>query len=390
MGALISLGGRAGGSGSFRPTVAVISADAIEHNVRTLAAHVAPSSVCAVVKANGYGHGAVTSALAALRGGAVMLGVALVEEGAELRAAGIDAPILLLSEFPVGAAGDVVALGLVATVYSEERISALAAAARAAGVVADVHLKVDTGMHRVGASPSEAVRLASLVVDSPTLRLAGTFTHLAVADETDNPYTAQQTLRFSEVVASLRAAGIDPGLLHASNSAGGIAHPASRFDMVRFGVAIYGSAPESSLDMRAYDIDLRPVMLLRSEVSHVKILIAGERASYGLQWTALTDRIVATVPIGYADGVPRRLSSVGGEVLIGGRRCPIAGRVTMDQIVVDCGPVGVVEVSRGDEVVLLGAQGGERITPWEWATRLDTIAYEITCGISSRVPRVVA
>jgi alanine racemase len=342
-----------------------------------------------VVKANGYGHGAVTSALAALRGGAVMLGVALVEEAAELRAAGIEAPVLLLSEFPDGAAAEVVALGLVATVYSEERIAALALAARSAGVVADVHLKVDTGMHRVGAAPSDAVRLASLVVDSPSLRLAGTFTHLAVADVPADPYTAQQTSRFSDVVASLRSAGIDPGVLHASNSAGGIAHPASRFDLVRFGVAIYGNAPDASLDMRAYDIDLEPVLTLRSEVSHVKVVGGGERVSYGLQWTTPTDRVVATVPIGYADGVPRRLSSVGGEVLIGGRRCPIAGRVTMDQIVVDCGPVGVSDVHRGDEVVFLGAQGDDRITPWEWATRLDTIAYEITCGISSRVPRMV-
>ena len=371
---------------AYRPTVAVVSTSAITSNVRALAAHVAPSSVCAVVKANGYGHGAVRSARAALDGGAVMLAVAMVEEGIELRAAGIDAPILLLSEFPVLAAPVVVSSGLTATVYSGDAIDALASAAAAAGVVADVHLKVDTGMHRVGCTPVEAVGLAARIASTDSLRLAGTFTHLAVADDPSDGFTSLQIARFMSVVDGLRSAGLDPGLLHAANSAGGIAHPSARFDMVRLGVSIYGNSPDSGLDMRAYGLSLIPAMTLRSAVSFVKVVAAGERVSYGLRWTAPVDTVIATVPIVYADGVPRRLSSVGGEVLIGAQRRPIVGRITMDQILVDCGTDATVSV--GDEVVLLGTQGSAAILAWDWADRLDTIAYEITCGISARVPRV--
>lgn len=375
---------------SLRPTVAVISELAIEANVRTLGAHVAPAAVCAVVKANGYGHGAVASARAGLRGGAAMLAVAMVEEGIELRAAGLAAPILLLSEFPAGAEAEVVAHRLTAAVYSADRIDSLAAEAASAKSIADVHLKVDTGMHRVGCSPTDAVRLAKHIVSADSLRLAGTFTHLAVADDPANPYTTLQVSRFHEVLAELREAGIDPGIVHAANSAGGIAHPSAHFDMVRFGVSLYGNSPDSALDLRTYGLILQPAMTLRSMISFVKVVAAGERVSYGLRWTADRDRVVATVPIGYADGVPRRLSSVGGEVLVGGQRRPIVGRITMDQILVDCGVDGGIDggVRVGDEVILLGRQGPEQITAWEWADRLDTIAYEITCGISSRIPRV--
>ena len=321
-----------------------------------------------------------------------MLAVATVEEGIELREAGVESTILLLSEFPIGAEVAVLQHKITPTVYSFDRIGALHAAAAPIGT--GVHLKVDTGMHRVGASPSDALALAQAIDASTVLDLAGTFTHLAVADTVDwdspnHPYTYHQLDAFDDVLASFVAAGIDPGLCHASNSAGALAHPRARYDMVRVGVSLYGNDPDLGCVAETFGVSLRAPLHFISRVSHVKRLAAGSRISYGLAYELGVDSVVATVPIGYADGVPRRLSAAGGEVLINSQRHPIAGRVTMDQIVIDCGPVdgpGAI-VGRGDEVVLLGSQGNERITPWDWAGLLDTIAYEITCGISKRVPR---
>ncbi len=379
-------------SEQFRPTTAWIDLDAVRHNTRAFVEHVAPASVCAVVKADGYGHGAIQCARAALEGGAAMLAVASVEEGVELRGAGIDFPILLLSEFPIGAEVAVLENHLTPTVYSFDRIGALHAAGAPLGT--GVHLKVDTGMHRVGALPTEALALAQAIDASSVLELAGTFTHLAVADTVDwddpnHPYTYHQLDLFDDVLASLVEAGIDPGICHAANSAGALAHPRARYDMVRVGVSLYGNDPDPGCASETFGVSLRAPLHLISRVAHTKRLPAGSRISYGLTYELACDSVVATVPIGYADGVPRRLSAVGGQVLINGQRFPIAGRVTMDQIMIDCGPAdeaGAV-VERGDEVVLLGSQAGERITPWDWARRLDTIAYEITCGIARRVPR---
>jgi alanine racemase len=376
----------------FRPTTAWIDLDAVRHNVAAFVEHVAPSAVCAVVKADGYGHGAIECARAAVDGGATMLAVALVEEGVTLREAEIDTPILVLSEFPLGAEVAVVEYNLTPTVYSFDRIGALHAVVTKPELA--VHLKIDTGMNRVGAQPGEALALARAIDASTVLRLGGTFTHLAVADTVDwnhpnHPYTYEQLETFDNVLAQLVADGIDPGVCHAANSAGALAHPRARYDMVRLGVSMYGSDPDVGCVADTFGVALRAPMHLISRVSHVKAASAGDRVSYGLTYTLQTDSVLAIVPIGYADGVPRRLSAVGGEVLINGQRFPIAGRVTMDQIVVDCGPVdgpGAV-VARNDEVVLLGTQGSQTITPWDWAVKLDTIAYEITCGISKRVPR---
>lgn len=380
-----------------RPTVMHVDLDAISHNVRALRATAGTPQFCAVVKADGYGHGAVEAARAAQAGGATWLAVALVEEAVVLRQAGVDGPLLVLSEPPSGSEDAVVSHALVATVYSAACIEALGSAALRHDASCEVHLKVDTGMHRVGAQPSEIVALAQRIVAHDGLRLGGVCTHLAVADAPADPYTSRQLALLDAAVADLRAAGIDPGLVHAANSAGALAHPAARRDMVRCGIAVYGQDPDLGLVASSYGVALRPAIRLVSEVSHVKVLPAGERISYGLQHRLEEATVLATVPVGYADGVPRRLSSVGGDVLIGGRRCRIAGRVTMDQIVVDCGQPHTdpaagsgPAVSRGDEVVLLGVQGAEQITAWEWAERLETIAYEITCGISRRVPRSYA
>ncbi|HEX3393846.1 MAG TPA: alanine racemase [Acidimicrobiales bacterium] len=363
---------------------AEVDLGAIRHNAAALHGMAGPAALCAVVKANAYGHGSVEVARAALGSGASSLAVALVEEGAQLRDEGVSAPILVLSEPPLDAMADVRALGLTPTLYTP---AAIAVAAKAVADSPDptpmaVHVKVDTGMHRVGASPANAVAAAQEVDECAELVLDGLWTHFAVADEPDDAFTAEQLRRFADVVSELAARGVRSRSLHVSNSAGCLAHPSCRYDMVRCGIALYGVAPSLSLVGRG---DLRPALSLRARVSFVKRVGAGEGISYGLRHRFDRPSIVATVPVGYADGVPWRLGATGGEVLIGGRRRPIAGSVTMDQITVDCGDD--TGVSPGDEVVLLGRQGHETVDAWEWARLVGTIAYEVLCGIGTRVPR---
>ncbi len=368
-----------------------VDLDAVRHNVGVLHRTVAPSGVWAVVKANGYGHGAVDVAVAALDAGAEGLCVALVHEGVELRAAGVDAPILVLSEQPLVLADDMVRYRLMATVYTPTFAAALANAARAHDVTGvPVHLKIDTGMQRVGVPPGRTDEVLTAIADeSPALRLVGVFTHLAMADEPDDDFTSVQLARFDDAVAASAAAGaIDASelLLHVANSAGALAHPGARQSFVRAGIAIYGISPGPGVDHLCDE--LRPALALKARVSHVKPVAAGSAISYGQRHRFEHDTTVATVPIGYADGVPRRLWSAGGGVLIGGRRRPIVGVVTMDQLMVD---VGSSPVEVGDEVVLIGAQDGpdgvQRIRAEEWADQLDTIGYEIVCGLGSRLPR---
>lgn len=366
----------------MRAARAEVDLGAIAGNTRVLAELARPAGLCAVVKADGYGHGAIAVSRVALRAGASWLAVALVEEAAVLRKSGIDAPILLLSQPRAGDVPAAVRYDVRVTVYTAEGVRAVAAAAREAGTVARVHLKVDTGMNRVGARPAEVAALVDAVSACPELELEALWTHCAVADEPGHPFTDQQLDRFEATVAGLEAKGRRPPLLHAANSAAAIEHPRARFDLVRSGIALYGIAPSPALAGR---LPIRPALSLKAEVSMVKRVRAGEGISYGLRHRFERDTTVATVPIGYADGVPRRLSLVGGQVLVGGRRRPMVGVVTMDQLMVDCGddPVAV-----GDEVVLLGRQGDEEIPADEWARALDTIAYEIVCGIGPRVPRV--
>jgi alanine racemase len=266
-------------------------------------------------------------------------------------------------------------------VHSSDAVGPLAAAARAQGKVARVHLKVDTGMNRVGVAPSAALDVARDIVSRPELYLEGVFTHCAVADEAGNPFTDEQLDRFEGVLDQLARADINPDLRHAANSAVAILHERGRYDMIRAGISVYGIPPAPGL---GGELGLRPALSLGAEVSMVKRVPAGEGISYGLRHRIERETTVATVPIGYADGVPRRLGLSGGCVLIGGRRRPILGVVTMDQLMVDCGddPVAV-----GDEVVLIGRQGDDEVSAEEWASWLDTIAYEVVCGIGPRVPR---
>jgi len=383
------------GRRGWRPAWVEVDLAAVSHNAALLAGLAGPAALGAVVKADGYGHGSVDVARAAVDGGATWLAVALVEEGVVLRDAGITTPILLLSEPPADAVAEAVARNLVPTVYTGHGIRSVAAAAAAAGAQLPVHLKIDTCMHRVGAEPAEAVSLADLIGTQASVTLQGVWTHLAVADGTtegDLRFTDEQLARFDASLAELAVAGHRPVLVHAANSAGTIAHPRARRDLVRCGIAVYGELPNPGHQAVLADATgggrLQPALSLKAQVTYVRELEEGERPSYGRRRPLIERSVVATAPIGYADGVPRRLFECGGQVLVGGIRRPLAGMVTMDQIVIDCGPPGSTAPAIGDEVVLLGRQGGATVSATEWADLLGTISYEILCGIGPRVPRV--
>ncbi len=362
----------------MRPTRAVVDDAAISDNVAALVSLAAPARLSAVVKADGYGHGAVRAARAALAGGADFLAVALVEEALELRRAGLDAPILVLSQPPTGAVAAAVRSDVSVCIDTEAGAAAVAAAASVERP-ARVHVKVNTGMNRVGAHPDLAVDLAEGLSRLPDVHLEGVWTHFSVADQPDDPETGCQIERFDAVLARLETRGVRPEIVHASNSAGLLCHPRARYDMVRCGITIYGIPPAPTIDA-----PVRAAMTLVSAVSHVAALNPRDTVSYGRRWTASAPTTVVTVPIGYADGIRRDSGLAGAMVLIGGRRRPIVGTVTMDQLMVD---VGDDPVEVGDEVVLIGRQGHEEITASDWAEHLGTIGYEVVCAIGRRVPR---
>lgn len=379
-------------SAVYRDAWADVDLSRVRRNASLLSRVVAPAKLCTVVKADGYGHGGLAVARAAIDGGAGYVGVAFAEEAIALREAGIEGRVLMFTEPPADAFEPLVEADITMALYRPEAITAADRAARRIGKIAPIHVKVDTGMHRVGADPQDATAIATEVAECAALRLEGLWTHLAVADRPDDPFTDEQLSRFAFVVAQLREAGVVPSVLHAANSAGAIAHPRSRFDLVRCGISSYGYAPsaevapmlKSAIETLGESGSLLPVLSLRARVHLVRDLDAGERVSYGRVAPLARRSRVAVVPLGYADGVSRRLGQRGGEVLIGGKRRPICGTVTMDQLIVDCGDD---DVHSGDEAVLIGRQGKEEITAEEWADRLDTIAYEVLCGIGPRVPR---
>ena len=359
---------------AFRPTRVTVDLDAVRHNVRTLK----PPGVelMAVVKANGYGHGDVAVARAAIEAGATWLGVALVEEGLALRMAGVEVPILVLSEAPDGAEAVALAHRLTPTLYTADGLRRFASAAR--GRVG-VHIKIDSGMHRVGIWPPEDAAGYAQDVVRAGLEVEGIFTHLAKSED-DEVTTKLQLERFGAAVDAIRAARIDPRYVHAANSAAVIRHPETHLDLVRTGIAIYGVLPAPGV---GDELGLRPAMTWRSAVASTKRLEAGERLSYGHRYELERPAWVATVPLGYADGYPRR-AWASADVLVGGRRRRIAGTVTMDQMILDCGDD---PPATGDEVVVLGGQGDERITAWELADHAGTVGYEIVTRVGPRVPR---
>jgi alanine racemase len=366
---------------------AQIDLGALRHNVAMLAAHTAPQQLWAVVKADAYGHGAVECARVALQAGAQGLCVALVQEGIVLRQAGINAPILIMSEQPEEQFRDIISYGLIATLYNELTIVRFARTASELEIMASVHVKVDSGMHRVGVQPDNAVRVASLVADSQWLTLEGIFTHLATADVVDTQFAQQQISTFMRAVEQVRALEIEVRHVHISNSASAI----RRLDtdigctMTRVGIAMYGIPGDAATNSfgAAHQLDLRPVMSVHARVSHVQRVAAKQGVSYGLKRPLESDSTIATLPLGYADGIPRGIWE-SGSVLVNGTRRAFAGVVTMDQILVNCADDAV---SIGDEAVLIGAQGPELITANEWANKMGTIGYEIVCAISARIPR---
>jgi alanine racemase len=355
---------------------------AIQKNVALLAKQAGKAQLWATVKANGYGHGAVQVAQAALGAGATGLCVALADEAHELRQAKITAPILIVSEQPATQFEQMLRDDVVATLYNESTINSYAKTASDLGIVGKVHLKVDTGMHRVGAPVANAMTRCRQIKSLASLQLDGVYTHFAAADLPNHDETAKQVQRFDNVVAELDQESLRPKYVHTSNSAAAMRVLSATTDIARVGIAIYGIAPSGELESMAKD--LKPALSLHARVSHVQHLAAGEGVSYGLRTKLSQAATIATLPIGYADGVQRRLWKVGGEVLIGGKRCPIVGVVTMDQLMVNCGDA---DVQIGDHAILIGAQGSQSISANEVAAKLETIGYEIVCGISARVPR---
>ena len=355
---------------------------AIQKNVALLAKQAGKAQLWATVKANGYGHGAVQVAQAALGAGATGLCVALADEAHELRQAKITAPILIVSEQPATQFEQMLRDDVVATLYNESTINSYAKTASDLGIVGKVHLKVDTGMHRVGAPVANAMTRCRQIKSLASLQLDGVYTHFAAADLPNHDETAKQVQRFDNVVAELDQESLRPKYVHTSNSAAAMRVLSATTDIARVGIAIYGIAPSGELESMAKD--LKPALSLHARVSHVQHLAAGEGVSYGLRTKLSQAATIATLPIGYADGVHRRLWKVGGEVLIGGKRCPIVGVVTMDQLMVNCGDA---DVQIGDHAILIGVQGSQSISANEIAAKLETIGYEIVCGISARVPR---
>lgn len=369
----------------LRPAWVTVDLEVIRRNVEVLARLVAPARLLAVVKADAYGHGAVAVAKTALAAGAHVLGVAMIEEALHLRDAGITAPILMLSEPQPSAMGAAAKGGLVLTIYSRAGIESAARAARLQKSRIAVHLKVDTGLHRVGAKPDDLVALAREVHSHPELDLEGLWTHFSTADEPDDDFVREQQRVFASVLDDLRGAGLAPRVVHAANSAAVIRYPDPSWEWARSGIALYGCLPSRHV---ALPDDIQAALELRSQVTNVQHLDVGETVGYGRRYTTSQPTVVATVPIGYADGVSRQLGVGRGEVLIRGRRRPIAGAVSMDQIVIDCGrPEPATDPRPGDEVVLIGTQGDETITVEEWAERTDTIVYEILTRLGPRLPR---
>ncbi|MBN1193171.1 MAG: alanine racemase [Coriobacteriia bacterium] len=359
-----------------------VDVGAVARNVGALKALTKPGTkFMAVVKADGYGHGAEAVARAALGAGAERLGIATVEEALSLREAGLTAPLHILSEPPIEAAELLVEHGIIATVVSREFAIALSRAAMAVGAEGVFHLKIDTGMNRLGVRAEDAGDMALWLKDMPGLVFEGAFTHFATADSPGDWEFDRQTARLSAAVDAMRTEGVRPRIIHAANSAAIMLHPDTHLDMVRCGIAMYGLHPSEGT--RSV-VRIEPAMSVKTRVSLVKRIGLGEGVSYGFTWHAGGPATIATIPLGYADGVHRVLSNKM-EVLIGGRRCAQVGRICMDQLMVEI--PGGLEVRPGDEVVLVGSQGGESISIDELAELAGTINYEMACGFALRMGR---
>jgi alanine racemase len=364
----------------------VVDLDAIRANVTHLREVVAPAEVMVVVKADGYGHGMVEVARAARSAGASWLGVAVMEEALALREAGDTGPLLCWLAVPGEDYAPAVAADVVVTAYSVAQVSAVADAARSVGRTAELQLKVDTGLSRGGATAEEwpaVVAAARAAEEAGDVRVVGVWSHLACSDEPDHPANDAQEAAFRDALRTAETAGLQPRWRHLANSAAALLRPSSRFDLVRCGLASYGLSPAPEV-RDAAGFGLRPAMTVSARLVLVKDVAAGSGVSYGHTWTASADTTVGLVPVGYGDGVPRAASSRA-QVLAGGRRAPVAGRVCMDQLVLDLGP-GATEQA-GDEVVLWGDGSDGGPTAQDWAEACGTISYEIVTRVGGRFTR---
>jgi alanine racemase len=365
---------------SQRPTRIVVDLDALAHNLRGIRAHVGVP-VMGIVKANAYGHGLVPVALHLQAQGIEQLGVAFLEEGVALRQAGITIPILVLGGIFGPQVAQFITHDLEITVSSLDKLHQVEAAAQALGRKAVIHLKIDTGMERIGVHSYSAAPFIEAAVASQWCVLKGIYSHLACADDPQSPMTALQLERFLEACAHITRIGAPMPLRHLANSGGVLHFPGTHLDMVRPGILLYGVLPDPA-SLAA--VDVKPALSLVSQVVYFKVVKAGNPVSYGATWTPVEDTRVVTIPIGYGDGYPRALSSRG-EVLIRGRRYPIVGRICMDQFMVD---IGRDSAWNEDEVVLIGSQGEAAIPVEALASTAGTIPYEILTGLNQRIPRV--
>jgi alanine racemase len=362
--------------------VAVVDAGAVERNCRTLKIRIGEGTeLCAVVKANGYGHGAAACAAAALRGGATRLAVAAADEATELRLHFPDVPLFVMGALTEEELGTALAARADVSVWREDFRELCSRVSADRGHMTRVHVKLDSGMGRLGErDPDALIELARACHDDQRLELAGVWTHFATADDPDDGFLAEQLAAFRPVAEAVRE--IAPGCTaHAANSAATLRDPETHLDLVRCGIAIYGLDP---FHRDPAEHGLEPALELHSYVADVKRFPSGTSAGYGRTWRAPEDTWVGVLPIGYGDGVRRGLSN-NAEVLVGGRRYPLVGTVSMDNITIDLGPE--TDIEPGAPAVLIGPQGPDRILAEEVAARLDTINYEVTCGISQRVPR---
>lgn len=365
----------------MRATIAQIDLDAVAHNVRLVKRCAGPAKMMAVVKANGYGHGAIQVAKTALKNGADWLATATAGEAQQLRDAGLTAPVLVLGALSEADCALCVAQGVSVSASNPEQLAWLQNAAVGCGRKAKAHLKIDSGFHRLGATPEQTPAMLSAFAASPRVEMEGLFTHFAAADEADDGFVDVQARRFAQAEKRVREAGYHP-LCHVANSAATLRRPELRRDMVRAGIVLYGYMPSGEMPEKA---DLRPALSWKSRLLDIHTIAPGETVGYGRTFTARTTRRIATMPVGYADGYRRALSNRG-QALVRGRRVPVVGRVCMDHMMVDI--TDVPEAALGDEAVLLGAQGGDAIWADEMAGWLETISYEILTGLSGRVPRV--
>ncbi len=358
-----------------------MSLDAIARNLGRVRDHVGEHvQIMAVVKADAYGHGAIRVARTVIEAGAAWLGVALLEEGVQLRRLGLEVPILVLGPTPLDQAPFLAEYGLDQMVYHPLIAQVLSNSARGSRTRVRIHLKIDTGMGRVGIHPSEAATVARAIAHLPGLEFGGVMTHFAAADAPDKGHALGQLRRFLDAVREIEVAGVAVPLRHAANSAAILGLPEAHLDMVRPGIGLYGYPPSTFAEKLSWE----PALTFKTCVAQIKKVPKGETVSYGCTYEAPRDLLVATLPVGYADGYNRLLSNRG-EVLIHGHRAPVIGTVCMDMIMIDVTDVGGVR--EGEEVILLGRQGDETLLADEWATRLGTIPYEVLCSISKRVPR---